>query len=229
MKQEQIREMLKHKISRERIGVEFRKTILGANPVYGLRLINEVGFTQIFNFGELEVTHKPQDEEFFQYNLNQGVSDSLTDVVEKLPTVLQKVGQVPELNTLLNQVFTVENEKMAFYLTLILYRWRDVTATSGKRTKLASNWLVVEGLKLSLKIANLVGLISANRHQFQKIFQNAEDYTRAEIAMKVIKPFTEHWKMNVLVNSVLDSFEDMNHVDETLLKATQFFKTCDLS
>ncbi|GMG40446.1 unnamed protein product [Ambrosiozyma monospora] len=77
------------------------------------------------------------------------------------------------------------------------------------------------------QIANLVGLISANRHQFQKIFQNAEDYTRAEIAMKVIKPFTEHWKMNVLVNSVLDSFEDMNHVDETLLKATQFFKTCD--
>ncbi|GMF08594.1 unnamed protein product [Ambrosiozyma monospora] len=135
--------MLKHKISRERIGTEFRKTILGANPVYGLRLINEVGFTQIFNFGELEITHKPQDEKIFQYNLNQGVSDSLTDVVEKLPTVSQKVEQVPELNSLLNQVFNVENEKMAFYLTLILYRWRDVTATSDNNSKRFSRMLKI--------------------------------------------------------------------------------------
>lgn len=57
MSDETIRTALVHKISRERVGVELEKILVGANPIYGLRLVSAVGLTNsIFSVGVLQQT-----------------------------------------------------------------------------------------------------------------------------------------------------------------------------
>ncbi|ODV82856.1 hypothetical protein CANARDRAFT_204309 [[Candida] arabinofermentans NRRL YB-2248] len=174
MKLKEIKLKLNEKISKERINVEFKKILVGSNPIYGLKLINDVGFYQLFGFDDVEF--------------------ALNDISFKLSTILNEFNN----DITINQIELSDNEICIYYLSLILRDCGDLKVKFGKKDMYKSSIIVLENLKFPLKTSELVGLIVGNLQDMD--FNDIYKLSRSELAFKYIIPYEENWKLNLLIH-----------------------------
>lgn len=255
MDRKEIRVALDRKISRERIGSEFRKIILGKNPIYGLSLLNTVEFYNIFGFGEKEMGEekvvKPvnMDERAMNSLISDGIKASLSDIVASLPVIKDFVfdhsGAYNRLKSLFGEPFRNDLSTLAFYCSLILNKWNNETViqtddyrseekTTGKKRKgkkvkptSAAHLIVLQGLKMPMKDANLISLIVSGMEEFGIRFRDYKNMSRSEIALKLIIPYGENWRLNLLVYFILRNFKHMELIEDTSNSIEEFLDMCE--
>ena len=255
MDRKEIRVALDRKISRERIGSEFRKIILGKNPIYGLSLLNTVEFYNIFGFGEKEMGEekvvKPinMDEKAMNSLISDGTKASLSDIVASLPVIKDFVfdhsGTYNRLKSLFGEPLRNDLSTMAFYCSLILNKWNNETViqtddykseekTIGKKMKgkkvkptSAAHLIVLQGLKMPMKDANLISLIVSGMEEFGTRFRDYKNMSRSEIALKLIILYGENWKLNPLVYFILRNFKHMELIEDTSNSIEEFLEMCE--
>lgn len=252
MKHEEIKKALDQKISRERIGTEFRKTILGSNPVYGLKLLRDVHFWTIFSFGEKEMDankvvksadpDKVNDEQI-QRLLTTGVMEALSDIVDKLATTTEFVENHKNTYPLLSQLLTTsvdtDDRKLGLYCSLILNKWdnilviqkdegvpeqaKTVTAPKKKKKKSkkgkkakptnAAHLIILQGLRQPMRIADLTELTISHLDEFGNSASHSNEMSRSELALSLIIPYNENWKLNMLVFFLLSVFKNPSDIE----------------
>jgi tRNA nucleotidyltransferase (CCA-adding enzyme) len=209
MKQNEIKVALDTKISRERIGVEIRKLFLNKRGIsgvlYGLELIKEVDFSCIFDLGDTDVSKEWLIENSKHLKI---------DILENIDDILTKLFKVIEYDILpfdkyLNDT-SDENDRLLFYLSLILNKWRDEKVKVGKKENFVSFFCVLNGLKMPLKLADNTALIIKNIENVRNDIKLIKSLKRSEIAKKIILPYQDKWKLNLLVNCCLQSFENIS-------------------
>ncbi|VEU24145.1 DEKNAAC105374 [Brettanomyces naardenensis] len=261
MRLDSIKTTLDHKISRERIGIEFSKIILGKNPIYGLQLLRDVEFSNIFGFGDKEqgqekvikIINQINGKEI-EYLLDEGILESLDDIVTKLPMISEwlKKNEVEQIKRTEDEVMKNDHYRIAFYCSLILNKWdsievleedKEVGGGEGmtakghipkgkggkkKRPKPcnATHLIIGQGLKMPTKMADLVSLIVSNMDEFRENMERFEDMKRSEVALKLVIPYGESWRLNLLVFYMLENLRDIEEIEETTARVEEFFEGC---
>lgn len=211
MKLNEIKDALKTKISRERIGVEFKKMIENKRGIEGiieaLKLIKEVEFTCIFDLGDTIPIPENWENEFnHKYLLNEGILDSIDNIInyEKREDLI-----IDDIN-----------DSIIFYCSLILNKWGNEKIKIGKKINYVSYYCILNGIKMPLKIAEYVSLIISKIPKNEEFFK-IEELNRFEIAEKFILPFKDKWLLNLKINKCLGTKktdEILNKINELELQ-----------
>lgn len=218
MSEPEIQTSLLRKISKERVGVELDKMLKSQSPTYGISLIRQTDlYKPIFNFGELY-------EKVLEYN--DGAGDfishryelthvSLTNLTEKLPSVLEELAKVSLFEEEVNLLKTDKAFAKTFYLVILLYNWSGLTfktrpQKSFKTTQSAVEIIVKEGLKYSSKESDLIRIVVDSSSSLQQVLsayqKNPDSFKRSDLGL-LIKPFGQNAKVCLFCNLVQECFE----------------------
>ncbi|GMM30151.1 tRNA adenylyltransferase [Martiniozyma asiatica (nom. inval.)] len=225
MRQPDIKDSLDHKISRERIGIEIKKMMMSGDTILAFKLLKEVGFGNVWGVGDTPISN-----EWLSTSLNgeEKTLESLNDIVDKFPIVKKATnGALSEIiDDLISKDNTDELEKISFYSSLVLAHWgSEKVKCAGKKGRegYVAFWCVLNGIKMPMKMSELVALIVSHRAEYtDKVddFYNGAQLLRSDFAKKFILPYSYHWELNLVVNYVLDCFEFMDSI-ETIKKKYQ--------
>ncbi|KAG7692947.1 hypothetical protein KL930_004296 [Ogataea haglerorum] len=211
MREDDIKQKLREKISRERINVEFKKIVMGRNPVYGLRLIEDVGFYQLFE------CEQPGYE-----SGNEAVKTALKELVQKYDSVEQELKNNETLNSLLEAVYASDISKQSLFLNLILYPWGDEKIALGKHTIPVPSQVVQDALKMQLKIRDLVGLCCSTLEKYNSAYRQWSNIARSEIATTLLIPYKEEWRLMLLTNIIVSIFRSPQNTHELVENGARF-------
>lgn len=215
MKDEDLKAALKTKISRERIGVEFRKMIINKRGLVGtleaLEFLRAAQFSCIFDLGDTKIDQSwiEDHKELLSFDILQ----SIDKTIEYIPLFLENYGKLLD-KCLMND----ENKILLFFISLILSKWRDTKVKVGKQENYVTYYCVLNGLKLPSKLAEHVSLIVSNLATTREYVNNFPT-KRSEIAKRLILPFQDRWELNLVINCVLDVFEN-GDLDSVVAKYT---------
>ncbi|KAG7816089.1 hypothetical protein KL928_005055 [Ogataea angusta] len=211
MREDEIKQKLREKISRERINVEFKKIIMGKNPVYGLRLIEDVGFYQLFE------CEQPGHEAG-----NEAMKTSLKELVQKYDSVEQELNKNETLSRLLATVYSSDISKQSLFLNLILYPWRDEKMVLGKHSVPVPSQVVQEALRMQLKIRDLVGLCCSTLEKYNSTYLHWNNIARSELATTLLIPYREEWRLMLLTNMIVSIFKDSQNIHTLIDNGARF-------
>lgn len=223
MKDNDIKVALNTKISRERIGVEFRKMIINKRGLVGVRealgFIREVNFSCIFDLGDTKV-----DESWLVENekkLNDDILENIGNILEKLPTILE--ADVLKYSSYLGDA-SEENDRILFFTSLILKGWRDTKVKVGKKETYVSYLCILNGLKLPLRTADNVSMVVRNVENTVKAAKEFRDMSRSDLAKHFILPYQDKWELNLLINCCLECFDGFDNYGAVLSKYDQLMQ-----
>lgn len=201
MKDEDLKIALKTKISRERIGVEFRKMMINRRGLLGalnaLELLRAVDFSCIFDLGDTKVDQFWLD--IHKEQLSVDILHSIDNIIKFLPLVNNQMNVE-------NCLKVDENTTLLFFISLILSNWKDARLKVGKQENYVTYYCVLNGLKLPSKLAENVSLIIRNSLQTRNLTDNFPT-KRSDIAKQLIIPFQDKWELNLVINCILEIFE----------------------
>lgn len=214
MKDERIRTMLEHKISRERIGVEADKILTSNNVQYGLRLINYVGLTEsIFNSGVLSDTIEAINEKSVLEELelhNQSSIHRIDAATHVFKAFRQYVTscEYSHFRKLVDGVFASKPSQKVFWLATALqpYGNMKVKANPKKLSFLSFVELILkEGLRFGKHdydpASSIVGKLDSG-DVVHRLFHNGR-VSRSELGL-YIRQFGHYFPINVAVNAFND-------------------------
>ncbi|KAH3680741.1 hypothetical protein WICMUC_000175 [Wickerhamomyces mucosus] len=213
MKDERIKEALTHKISRERIGVEIEKTLIGPNAIYGLDLIDRIGFfSSVFNFGALQ-------KDVFKFNTEEDKAQA-TSIFKSLDTNfssnLVKFQSLEleksKLNEYVESIDGNKFNKKLFWLTFILSPWESQKYKfNAKKDSFAVELIIKEGLKYSKLDSDSVSKIITKKNDYQgmvnKIWNG--NVLRSEVGL-LLRNYDSQIFPNSLIFNLLDE-----HINST--------------
>lgn len=211
MSQEDIKVALNTKISRERIGVELKKVLMGGDVLMGFKLLSKVGFGSIWGVGDA-----PLSKEWIAEYAEQGNTASvqaMRDVVEYLPAIVQgATGPLREkLDSLLDRKNLDDLERVSFWSTLVLHFWGQQKARAeGKKGKEAyvAFWCTLNGIRMPMKVSELVSLMVKDHRAFVERldveYTNLDAIQRSQMAHQYVIPYQAHWELNLATNYVLE-------------------------
>lgn len=213
---DEIKDSLNTKISRERIGVELKKILMNGDVPLGFKLLSEVKFGNIWGVGDTPIDDKWKDDKlkFGEYNSIK----SMMNIVEYLPNILDQTNNDNtlkfKLNELMNRSNINELERVSFWCSLVLSFWgKEKVKTISKKGKEAyvSFWCVLNGIRMPMKVSELVSLIVKNHEEFIEQLSNdiksLNEIKRSELAQRYIIPYGTHWELNMAVNYLLEGFK----------------------
>lgn len=207
MKRDDIHKALETKISRERIGVEVKKMLVNKRWVYGtldaLALIREVNFPNVFGLGDTKVP-----DEWLSNNKKRLTSD-ISQNIDSLNKYLIDIidSNIMNFSKVIDIQDSSDNDKILFYSSIILNHWRDMKVKVGKRDNYVSFFCVLNGIKMPLKLADNVALVTSQIERIRTDVGGIRGFTRSEIARRFVLPFQDKWEINLLINSCLECFE----------------------
>ena len=149
MQNEQIKDMLRHKISKERVGVEISKALVSSNPQMCLSLIESTGlFHAIFNI----------PDGYTQYNSDNYTTKPPTDnLLKSLAVYSEIMSKGPSLLTSSLSTDPKSLVQLRLWLAVILNPWEGITVTNARQKQFpAVSKIISEGIKLSSNDANTV-------------------------------------------------------------------------
>lgn len=216
MNNKEIKIALDHKISRERIGVEFRKMILNKRGMIGvlqaLELLRNVDFSCIFDLGDTNVDEQWYNDLTVQHHIASDILESIDNILKYLIPIINK--DILPLKKIVNS----DDDQIIFYLSLILNKWMDMKVKSGKKDNYVSFFCILNGIKMPLKLAESVSLITRNIERIQNDTLNFQNFQRSEISTNFVLAFKDKWELNLIVNCCLEIFHDFNSIDNILNK-----------
>jgi tRNA nucleotidyltransferase (CCA-adding enzyme) len=184
MKDKSIHDALKAKISRERVGVEVKKMVSGANPHRALMLIHELDL-----YGS--VFANPNDD------FVPGLASSCPRIYDGLQMILSNDYPV---NTLL---ITEADQALSWYLAAYA-AWNEVEPAKVK----VAAW---EGIKANRENQQVIERAVANRPQILSIIEMAQGAPRrSEIGMAIrrLDPHTNTWRSQILYSMLCDFYKN---------------------
>ncbi|OWB76945.1 nucleotidyltransferase activity protein [[Candida] boidinii] len=215
----EIKKAASTKVSRERVGVELKKLLMGSNPLYGLQLILDTKFYDvIFSFGDKqeEIFNKNANQiEILNENLTNNLKKSMEDTLNITPIIESKVkSKYPDFyNEYSKDILTNENFIMGKSLSLILNHWNGIKVNCPK-PKAAVSIIVLEGIKLPLKLADLINSITSNSSKYIenliKFNNDASSFKRSDIAHSFVLPYGNHWLLNLFECMSIEIFRNEN-------------------
>lgn len=230
MKDDQLRQTLIHKISRERVGVEVDKILTSDNVAYGLRLINDVHLTEsIFNPGALtEIVKNATPLEDYQEIMARGaeVEEGILNSTKKYDIFLEEIQNYPLLSKLSAITFSTKQLKKLFWECVVLAPYGKLRAlTNPKKNALAlyTEVCLKEGLrfgKFDYDNGSLIVERMANETALTRYFADKTSVSRADIGM-YIRNFGDQFGTNVLVNlftAFVDGSREISEYEEFLEK-----------
>lgn len=213
----EIKKAASTKVSRERVGVELKKLLMGSNPLYGLQLILDTKFYDvIFSFGDKqeEIFNKNANQiEILNENLTNNLKKSMEDTLNITPIIESKVkSKYPDFyNEYSKDILTNENFIMGKSLSLILNHWNGIKVNCPK-PKPAVSIIVLEGIKLPLKLADLINSITSNSSKYIenliKFNNDASSFKRSDIAHSFVLPYGNHWLLNLFECMSIEIFRN---------------------
>lgn len=207
MKDPEINNSLLHKISRERVGVELEKILVGPNPQYGLRLFNYVNVSEsVFNVG----TVSTQLNDFNDKSEVQGYYD----ISKQLGPHINKATSIfPVFRGLAEGQFDFEPK--LFWLCVVLLPFKDCHLKISKKKSVSSHVpeiIVKEGLRFGKHdfepVSDVLSHVDASTSMLDRMAQ--KDISRSEVGL-YLRQFGNHVNLNLLVNCFN---EIMNKVPE---------------
>ncbi|KAM9937670.1 hypothetical protein OXX80_002807 [Metschnikowia pulcherrima] len=223
MKDAQMKETLIHKISRERVGVELHKILVGANVPYGLRLINHVNLSDcIFDAGAhtQPIQHANEklvlDEiEFAKELVNKMVDES----TQHYPNFLESVQNTPLLAGLANEVFASPILRKLLWLSVVLHPYGAINVKIHAKKLSNVNYVEVilkEGLrfgKTEYENGTRIAQAIAENDFLSSYFKAPQSAKRSDIGL-----FMRHFGDNFNVSLVAIAFSDfLAHIAPTEL------------
>lgn len=217
MSTSEIKKAASTKVSRERVGVELKKLLMGSNPLYGLQLILDTQFYDvIFSFGDKqeEIFNKNANQsEILNENLTTNLKKSMEDTLSITPIIESKVkSKYPDFYSEYSKdILTNENFIMGKSLSLILNHWNGIKVNCPK-PKPAVSIIVLEGIKLPLKLADLINSITSNSSKYIENLTNfkedASSFKRSDIAHSFVLPYGNHWLLNLFECMSIEIFRN---------------------
>jgi tRNA nucleotidyltransferase (CCA-adding enzyme) len=211
MREVGIRVALETKISRERIGVEVKKMMINKRGVIGalsaFQLLRDVNFACIFDLGDTNVEKGWLEENMRHFE--DDVLVNIDDLDEFLMPIMEK--NVVDISSLLNNG-SDENDIVLFYSAIILNHWKGTRVKVGKKQQFVAMLCVLNGIKMPLRVAENVATITSNIDTYRNAVDHVEGWSRSDVAEKIILPYGEKWRVNLLVNCVLEVFESQNRM-----------------
>ena len=209
MPTDEIKQALIHKISRERVGVELDKILMGNNPIYGLRLISHVGLTNsIFNVGTLENTineiNQPAHLDVVKQRsaLIDGQISAMSTSFKVFTTLIDKNYQ--SLQKVLTSVLLDTHLQKLFYLSTVLLPYENAVLRANPKRAAESavpELILKEGLRLGKHDFEPVSTI-VKEHKlaitaFQAFF-DSHTIKRSELGT-ILAKYKAHSSLSVLV------------------------------
>ncbi|KAH3683898.1 hypothetical protein WICPIJ_005098 [Wickerhamomyces pijperi] len=193
MSDARIKEALSHKISRERVGVELEKTLTSANPVYGLELIDKIGFfSSIFNFGAVE-------EDIYKFNSADEINEYFKILDFQFAKHLPLLQAIDLSQTSLSKhqehIQSDKFQKKLFWLTFVLEAFgsQRFIFNKAKKEAFAIDLIIREGVKYSKLDTDSVVKIITTKTQYQEIVEKVagNNALRSEVGL-LLRNFDEH-------------------------------------
>lgn len=161
MLEPEIKEALKSKISRERVGIELEKILEGDYPEYGLQLINYLGLAKsIFNAGDQQPLLQQLNEVQDMNKLNSGF-DKLGHQINLATAVYSKYRLLKGSSNL----FSSLRDQRLFWLAVILAPFGDLKLRMNPKKDMkvsAVQILLREGVKFGNKENDIVATLVTN-------------------------------------------------------------------
>lgn len=214
MKDDRIRTMLVHKISRERVGVEVDKILTSNNVQYGLRLINYVGLTEcIFNSGVISNTIEEINESSVLNELNlrkQAVIQRIDASTQAFKAFRQYIASshYQQFGKVVEEVFASKPLQKSFWLCTTLQPYGDIKVkTNPKKLSFLSyvELILKEGLRFGkhdYEPASAVVSKLDSRDVLHRLFLDGL-VSRSELGL-YIRQFGSFFPINVVVNAFND-------------------------
>lgn len=213
MRDDGLKVALETKISRERIGVEFKKMIINKRGLIGimnaLSLIREVDLSCIFDLGDTKVA--PEWTAAHEKQLS-------VDVLQSIDDILKYVPETNRANVMNIEKYLTgdENDTMALFVSMILAKWGAIRVKVGKQENYASYYCVLNGLKMPAKLAEHVSLIVKSIESTRSGVENIP-VKRSDVAKQFVLPFKDKWELNLIINCCLEIFEN-GDIENCLVK-----------
>ena len=208
MKNEEIREILKIKISRERVGIELEKMLRGPDPLMALSLIDRLGlYDTIFTDPTRNIKSTP-DIAYFRsaYNfMNEILSNESAAIPD---TIARTLAQTPD-------------EKYLAWICATVMPWTDApTIPHEKKTRApyyAAYLVAREGFKAPNKVSDIIAASLHNGESIRQLVDNCttqlrrsttntagEDATAPDTLGMAIRRWGPTWRTQVLFNLIYE-------------------------
>lgn len=232
MKKPEIRTALIHKISRERVGDEFAKTLTSDHVEYGLNLIALANLVScIFNSGpfaqNIEKSNDPQVVKEIE-----SVSDTLNRWVEECvhlqPLFMDKLqAEKGPLLELQNTVFLDKQLQKLFWLAVTLAPFASLAVkTSPKKagTSYVSEIILKEGLRYGKNefdvVSNLVKERELSKIDLASFLHDTSLIQRSQLGL-YLRKFPRYSELDILFNCFIETLTaikgEFNEVNEAVI------------
>lgn len=209
-----------HKISRERVGVDLEKLLMGNNPLYGLRLISHVGLTSsIFNVGTLEkIIREVNDPEILALveQRSEFVDTQIASLTDAFSVFSSLVGrEFPIHHSVMADVFSDKHLQKLFFLSVVLLPYEDSGLRANpKRPQLSAvpELILKEGLRLGKHDFEPVSTIVKEHGTTKAVleqFFGGERVQRSALGMAIAK-YKTYARLSFLVYSFADLLGQFN-------------------
>lgn len=232
MKKSEIRTALIHKISRERVGDEFAKTLTSDHVEYGLNLIALANLVScIFNSGpfaqNIEKSNDPRvskEIESVSNTLNRWVEEC----VQLQPFFMEKLqAEKGPLFELQNTVFLDKQQKKLFWLAVTLAPFASLAVkTSPKKsgTSYVSEIILKEGLRYGKNefdiVSNLVKERELSKNDLVSFLHDTSLIQRSQLGL-YLRKFPRYSELNIFFNCFIETLTaikgEFNEVNEEAL------------
>lgn len=202
MKTPDIKQSLLHKISRERVGVELEKTLLGRNPPYGLKLLNYANISDsVFNVGTITSNLQDFNDET-AIRSYEGLTNDLYKQIELSTNVFPTFSSQLQ-NSSLFSTFNNVDAKL-FWLSVVLIPYRDCHLSISKKKSVSTHVpeiIVKEGLRFGKHDFEPVSCILMNLDKSKDILDRVSSHgvKRSEFGL-YLRQFGSFLDANLMVN-----------------------------
>jgi tRNA nucleotidyltransferase/poly(A) polymerase len=207
MSNEEIGEVLKIKISRERVGIELEKMLKGPDPLMALKLIEELKlYNTIFTDPTRDLKSTP-DLTYFPaaYNFVHSLLSSASDVPAVIP---QTLTHNPD-------------EQYLAWICAVSMPWADAPTVPHRKPlqppQYAAFLVAKEGFKAPNKICDVIAASLKNGEEIRKFVdrcynqlkwsraaKSGEDFTTRDVLGMAIRRWGASWRTQVLFSLVYE-------------------------
>lgn len=234
MHDSEINEAFKNKISRERIGVEMEKILVGPNPILGLNLIQRTHLENVIFYWH-------GDESVINYNKENWPQTNILEEIYKngtfnqhLKKLLHHYKEFLSRSVTLRKKIELENKEFQenFLLGCVLIPMTDLKIVALPKKKLnntttVTESIVKEGLKLSKTCATIVSRAVENIESYNQMVEQfiKNGHIQRSILGTYIRSLRGDWEMVnyvSLMDQYLKNLQDKDEIDKVFLNFDKF-------
>ncbi|KAL4474321.1 hypothetical protein ABPG73_015947 [Tetrahymena malaccensis] len=215
LKQEEIRNSLEQKVSRERVRTELEKILRDKNVELGLNLIFQNNLWSIvFQMPENQCDEL-KDKDFYNQKQLESYNLAIRSVQE-----LKNIQEMP----ILSQDFQEQDVQLLFLMSAISFPFTKIQYKKNKTIMSLPQYLAFESLKFpdkALKVCTIITQTCENALKIQEIIKKNFDEEFNNIA-QLIKKLGNTWELAFTIAKISDSLQYKDEYTSSYDKLIQY-------